>query len=208
MTIKIDQKIVGYSVVKPGDDVRSGATKSILIERPEVIPGRTHKIKSPLSDSALYVTLNCCEVDGVMRPFELFINSRDTKHHQWTVALTRLISAIFRHGGEVSFLIDELHSVIDPNGGGFHKGRYVPSIVSLIGDVIETELVELGLHTKDESLKEAAKEMIAEKKAKLASVNDDGYPKEAIVCDKCQHRALVMMDQCLVCLNCASSKCG
>jgi hypothetical protein len=204
--IKIDQPIVGYSVVKKEEAKASPA----LIGRQEVLPGRTYKVKTPLSESALYVTINHCEIDGVMRPFEIFINCKDMKHFQWVVALTRLISAVFRHGGEVAFLIEELRSVLDPNGGAFHKGKYIPSLVSVIGDVIEQELTSLGLFKRDESLKEAAVAMVKEKieKTKKIEHEDDGYPVQATVCQKCMQRSVVIMDSCSVCLNCSESKCG
>jgi ribonucleoside-diphosphate reductase alpha chain len=193
--VKIESKIVGYSVVK--DEVK--IPQPVLIERPEITHGRTYKVKSGLSESALYITINHCEVDGVIRPFEIFINSKDMKHFQWVVALTRLISAVFRHGGEVAFLIDELRSVIDPSGGTFHKGKYIPSLVSVIGDVIEQELISLGLHTKDESLKEAAVAMLNEK------VKTE---KRLQQCPKCMEFALVVMDGCLTCTSCGDSKCS
>ena len=227
--VKIEQSITGCSVVK--DEVK---VAPLLMDRHEVLQGRTYKVKTPLSESALYITINHCEIEGVMRPFEIFINSKDMKHFQWVVALTRLISAMFRHGGEVSFLIDELRSVLDPNGGAFHKGKYIPSLVSVIGDVIEQELTSLGLYQRDESLKEAAIAMVKEKTAaqrlkdmgakdhglahvlpmsvslcdEVMNEESDGYPVQATVCQKCMQRAVVIMDSCSVCLNCSESKCG
>jgi hypothetical protein len=195
--VKIDKKIVGYSVIKEGE-VR--VNQPMLIERSEVLNGRTYKVKTPLSESALYITINSCEINGVIRPFEIFINSKDMKHFQWVVALTRLISAVFRHGGEVSFLIDELRSVLDPNGGAFHKGKYIPSLVSVIGDVIEQELTSLGLYQRDESLKEAAVAMVKEKQAKSES--------SKMLCDKCNEYAVVMDGGCETCHNCGFSRCS
>jgi len=229
--VKIDQSIAGCSVVK--DEVK--VTPSLL-ERHEVLHGRTYKVKTPLSESALYITINHCEMDGVMRPFEIFINSKDMKHFQWVVALTRLISAMFRHGGEVSFLIDELRSVLDPNGGAFHKGKYIPSLVSVIGDVIEQELTSLGLYQRDDSLKEAAMAMVKEKTL-AQRLKDKGYPDRGLAhhlpmsvslcgemtdeevdetfealsknqCQKCGDYSLIMMDGCLTCVSCGDSKCS
>jgi hypothetical protein len=226
--VKIDKKIVGYSVVK--DEVSVNEPKPVLIERSEVLPGRTYKVKTPLSESALYITINHCELNGVIRPFEIFINSKDMKHFQWVVALTRLISAVFRHGGEVSFLIDELRSVLDPNGGAFHKGKYIPSLVSVIGDVIEQELTSLGLYQRDDSLKEAAVAMVKEKtlaqrlkdmgakdhglaqhlplSVSLSDeVMDDIRPNKKL-CDKCNEYAVVMDGGCETCHNCGFSRCS
>jgi hypothetical protein len=194
--IKIEQPIVGYSVVK----AEAAKAEPALIGRQEVLSGRTYKVKTPLSESALYITINHCEMNGAMRPFEIFINSKDMKHFQWVVALTRLISAVFRHGGEVSFLIEELRSVLDPNGGAFHKGKYIPSLVSVIGDVIEQELTSLGLFKRDESLKEAAMAMVKEKQVKNESKLQQ--------CQKCLEYSLVLMDGCLTCVSCGDSKCN
>lgn len=201
--VKIDKKIVGFKVVKD-DEVKPIPATHVLIERPEMIHGRTYKVKTPLCESALYITINHCEVNGIIRPFEIFINSKDMRHFQWIVALTRLISAIFRHGGEVSFLIDELRSVLDPSGGAFHKGKYIPSLVSVIGDVIEQELISLGLHQRDDSLKEAAVAMLSEKQAKTKSKISDGK----LVCHKCGEKEVVVSGGCESCLACGWSRCS
>lgn len=210
---KVDQKIIGYSVVKPNEDKEIKAVKEMAvpekIKRPEVLSGCTYKISTPLSDHSLYVTINDREVDGQRIPFEVFINCKDMKHFQWIIALTRVMSAVFRKGGEISFLIEELKSVFDPSGGYFSKGRFVPSLVAEIGDVIERHLVEIGLHQKDESLKEAAISMVNEKLEKLnKKTTNDGFPDNAVLCGKCNHRSVVILDNCLTCLNCSDSKCA
>lgn len=209
---KIDQKIVGYSVVN-SDAVKQEAPVIApeKVKRPEVLTGSTYKVSTPLSEHSLYVTINDRVVDGQRIPFELFINCKDMKHFQWIVALTRVMSAVFRKGGEINFLIEELKSVFDPSGGAFISGRYVPSLVSQIGDVIERHLIEIGLHTKDNSLREAAVAMVNEKLSKYNKSNeksDDGFPDNATLCSKCNHRSVVVLDNCSTCLNCSDSKCS
>ena len=114
------------------------------LDRPEELPGRTYKIKWPGSDHAIYITINDVLQDGRRRPFEIFINSKNMEHYAWTVALTRMISAVFRRGGDVSFVVEELKAVFDPRGGQWMEGRYVPSLLAAIGGVIERHLVEIG----------------------------------------------------------------
>ena len=156
---KIDQPIVDVAVAK---QKAAAVTPHSILPRPATLSGTTYKIKTPMSDHALYLTIN--DHDG--RPFEIFIHSKAMEHFQWIVALTRVISAVFRHGSEVAFLVEELRSVCDPKGGYFQKGgRFIPSLVSEIGDVLETHLTMLGLLKPDTSLAEAARAMVAEKKA-------------------------------------------
>ncbi len=194
MSIKVDKKITDCSV--------KAATTPHVHEnliRPEKLSGETYKIKTPLSEHALYVTINNVMLDGgTKQPFEIFINSKAMEHFQWIVALTRVISAVFRKGGDVAFLIEELHSVFDPKGGYFKKGgKYMPSLVAEIGEVIEQHLTNLGLYERDNSLAVAAQEMIKEKS-----------PKTGQLCDKCGDYSLVLMDNCLTCTSCGASKCG
>lgn len=199
---KIDKKIIGYSVVNK-DEVKKEVPviASEKVKRPEVLTGSTYKVSTPLSEHSLYVTINDRIVDGQRIPFELFINCKDMKHFQWIVALTRVMSAVFRKGGEINFLIEELKSVFDPSGGAFISGRYVPSLVSQIGDVIERHLIGIGLHTKDNSLQEAAVAMIA---SKVESKKVNG----ATLCEKCNEVAVIVMDGCATCTSCGASKCG
>lgn len=200
---KIDQKIVGYSVVKK-DEVKRDipVVAPEKAKRPEVLTGCTYKIAAtPLSEHALYVTINDRVMDGQRIPFEIFLNCREMKHFQWIVALTRVMSAVFRKGGEINFLIEELKSVFTPEGGVFIGGRYVPSLVSQIGDVIERHLIEIGLHTKDNSLQEAAVAMIA---SKVESKKANG----ATLCEKCNEVSVIIMDGCATCTSCGASKCG
>src|SRR5690606_25758953 len=106
------------------------------LDRPEVLPGQTYKVRWPESDHAIYITINDVIQDGRRRPFEVFINSKNMEHYAWTLALTRMISAVFRRGGDVSFVVEELKAVFDPRGGHWVGGRYVPSLLAAIGDVI------------------------------------------------------------------------
>jgi len=192
------------------------------VQRPEMLIGSTYKIKTPLSEHALYVTINDIVLNQgseheLRRPFEIFINSKNMDHFQWIVALTRIISAVFRKGGDVTFLVDELRSVFDPRGGYFKKGgKYMPSLVAEIGDAIESHLVTIGL-LKQDGLDEHQQKLIDDKRAQYQSHHaksnankDDGdqFPSGSNLCNKCQTKAVIMMDGCMTCLNCGDSKCG
>ncbi len=130
----------GATEARPRDLGDSGAIVQMFrpLDRPEALPGQTYKVRWPESDHALYITLNDIIQDGRRRPFEVFINSKNMEHYAWTVALTRMISAVFRRGGDVAFVVDELKAVFDPRGGQWMGGRYVPSLLAAIGEVIET----------------------------------------------------------------------
>lgn len=232
MAIKIEKQIVGYSVAsdqgaqEEDAAVASGAADTNVIqmheklERPDMLLGSTYKIKTPLSEHALYVTINDVILNAgteheLRRPFEIFINSKNMDHFQWIVALTRIVSAVFRKGGDVTFLVDELRSVFDPRGGYFKKGgKYMPSLVAEIGDAIECHMRMIGL-LKDEGLDEHQKKLVAEKRAQYeasvqqAEAKEEGeFPEGAQLCAKCQTKAVIQMDGCLTCLNCGESKCG
>src|SRR5690606_21702753 len=114
------------------------------LERDPVLPGFTYKLKWQASDHAIYVTINDIEREGRKRPFEIFINTKNLEHYAWTVALTRMISAVFRRGGDVSFVVEELKAIFDPQGGQWMNGRYVPSLLAAIGEIIETHLNRIG----------------------------------------------------------------
>jgi len=221
MTIKIDDKITGYEVVK--DEPESKRAESNVVhmheklERPEMLLGSTYKIKTPLTEHALYVTINDIVLNPdtpheKRRPFEIFINSKSMEHFQWIVALTRIISAVFRKGGDVTFLVEELHSVFDPRGGYFKKGRYTPSLVAELGDVIERHLKLIGMIPADD-MDAHRRKFIAQKRAEHG-VNASGtevagdFPADAQLCTKCSMKSVIKMDGCMTCLNCADSKCG
>ncbi|TBV00497.1 TSCPD domain-containing protein [Phytopseudomonas dryadis] len=223
-TIRIDSKIVGYEVVKPEQAavVDTGPAPQEIelmhekVLRPEALEGSTYKIKTPLSEHALYVTINDIVLNQgteheQRHPFEIFINSKNMDHFQWIVALTRIASAVFRKGGDCTFLAEELKAVFDPKGGYFKKGgKFMPSLVAEIGDVIEIHLRKIGL-IDSERLDEHQKAFIEQKKAELkadAASPDSGYPPGAALCGKCHTMALVQLDGCLTCLNCGDSKCG
>ena len=238
MTIKIEKKITGYNVVteeeKAAERAKSeqaaqavAAHKAEVVQmgeplsRPDKLVGNTYKIKTPVTEHALYITIN----DIVMnegtpqehrRPFEIFINSKNMEHFQWIVALTRVMSAVFRKGGDITFLVEELHSVFDPNGGYFKKGgKYIPSLVAEIGEVVEQHLQEIGM-LKKSGPDEHQKKLIEEKKAQYleqhakagGETNAEGFPPGAQLCGKCHTKAAIVMDGCLTCLNCGESKCG
>jgi ribonucleoside-diphosphate reductase alpha chain len=168
------------------------------LERPEVLIGQTYKIKWADLDHAFYITVNDIEKDGRRRPFEIFINSKNMEHYAWTVALTRMISAVFRRGGDVSFVVDELKAVFDPRGGQWMGGRYVPSILAAIGEVIERHLVAIGFMVP--------RDAVAPDDAMAVAVNAEGAP--ARYCPRCGQPALVKIEGCDTCVSCGYSRCG
>ncbi len=223
MAIKIEKNIVGYSIKKEEEEVPALPAKETMheeIERPEELRGYTYKIKTPLTDHAMYITVNDIVLNEGNEheqeyPFEIFINSKNMEQFQWILALTRVISAVFRKGGDATFLAEELKQVFDPQGGYFKRGgKFMPSLVAEIGEVLETHMRRIGL-IEDEELSEAHKALIAEKRAALTvasnneSVAEDmGFPPGAQLCMKWSPKAMVMKDGCMTCLNCGESKCG
>ena len=226
MVIQINKKIVEYSIKKDEPVVPVEATKDVMheeIQRPDELKGYTYKIKTPLSDHALYITINNIVLNSGTEyeqeyPFEIFINSKNMEHFQWVLALNRVISAVFRKGGDAIFMVDELKQVFDPQGGYFKKGgRFMPSLVAELGEVLETHMKKCGL-IEDEELSAAHKALLVEKRAALESVNakveasedgeTSGYPPGSQLCKKCNTVAMVLLDGCMTCLSCGDSKCG
>jgi ribonucleoside-diphosphate reductase alpha chain len=167
-----------------------------LMPRTEKLIGATYKLRWPDSEHAMYVTINDIEQNGVLRPFEVFVNSKNLEHYAWVVALTRMISAVFRRGGEVAFVAEELKQVFDPRGGHWSGGRYLPSLVAAIGDVIERHMIETGFLVRAEKL--------------AVSPSSHGVSVAALgrVCPKCSEPGLVSEAGCLSCVHCGWSKCG
>jgi hypothetical protein len=248
MTIEIKNKIVGYEVVSNETDMSQvneaenktseneladKASAEIIqmhekLERPEMLLGSTYKIKTPQSEHALYVTINDVLLNQgteheMRRPYEIFINSKNMDHFQWIVALTRIISAVFRKGGDATFLVDELRSVFDPRGGYYKKGgKYKPSLVAEIGDAIECHMKMIGM-IKDNGMDAGQRDMLDAKRKEYEAIhcNDSNnnvtkdrsneatdFPPSSQLCKKCNTRAVISMDGCMTCLNCGDSKCG
>ncbi|MEM7643742.1 MAG: adenosylcobalamin-dependent ribonucleoside-diphosphate reductase [Pseudomonadota bacterium] len=164
------------------------------LDRPGALTGETYKLKWPQSEHALYITINDIEIDGRRRPFEIFVNSKNMEHFAWTVALTRMISAVFRRGGDVSFVVEELKAVFDPRGGAWVQGKYIPSILAAIGGVIERHMVATGF-LSGEGLG-----------LKLDPVPGATAPGPA--CPNCGSFELHMAEGCATCGSCGFSKCG
>ena len=168
------------------------------LDRPQALEGQTYKLKWPDSEHAIYLTVNDVVVNGHRRPFEVFINSKNMEHFAWTVALTRMISAVFRRGGDVSFVVEELKAVFDPRGGAWIKGKYIPSILAAIGGVLETHMVAIGfLEGEGLGLKQdpqAVMPAVASGKGKA--------------CSSCGQYDLRMVEGCMTCASCGYSKCG
>jgi hypothetical protein len=230
MTIKIDNEIVGYKVVDQEAEEaakQQQPTEAEIIHmhekvsRPEELEGSTYKIITPMSEHAMYVTINDIILNQgtdheQRRPYEVFINSKNLEHFQWVVALTRVISAVFRKGGDITFLVEELKAVFDPQGGYFKKGGvFMPSLVAEIGFVIEIHLKKIGM-LQSEEMSDHQKAILAEKRAAFEKQNssneaegkDTSFPEGSQLCGKCSTKAVIKMDGCMTCLNCGDSKCG
>ena len=246
MTTEIKKKIVGYEVLenepeakeeeavsaepveqeKPTPEITSAEIIHMheKLERPDMLLGSTYKIKTPQSEHALYITINDIVLNPgteheMRRPYEIFINSKNMDHFQWIVALTRIISAVFRKGGDVTFLVDELRSVFDPRGGYFKKGgKYKPSLVAEIGDAIECHMKMIGM-IEDKGIDECQREMLDAKRKEYEAIHHNGdesgktgtatdFPPNSQLCKKCYTKAVISMDGCMTCLNCGDSKCN
>ena len=227
MTHKISKKIISYKVLNKEDleaNNTSEETPSSLesmhenVERPEMLMGSTYKIKTPQSEHALYITINDMILNQgteheERRPYEIFINSKNMEHFQWVLALTRVISAVFRKGGDACFLVEELKAVFDPRGGYFKKGGvFMPSLVAEIGHAIESHLKYIGM-IKPEAMSDVQKQFLDQKRREFealhGSANDEQtFPEQAVLCNKCSTKAMVLMDGCMTCLNCGDSKCS
>lgn len=169
------------------------------LDRPQALEGATYKLKWPDSEHAIYITINDIIQSGHRRPFEVFINSKNMEHYAWTVALTRMISAVFRRGGDVSFVVEELKAVFDPRGGAWMEGRYIPSILAAIGGVIERHMVAIGF------LKGEGMGLKTDPKAQVMAV---GETPRGPACPSCGQFGLIKSEGCLTCPSCGHSKCG
>ncbi len=173
------------------------------LDRPEVLPGATYKVRWPESDHAMYITVNDVVADGRRRPFEVFVNSKNTEHYAWTVALTRMISAVFRRGGDVSFVVDELKAVFDPRGGHWMGGRYIPSLLAAIGEVIEQHLVEIGF-IRRAGPDDGGGTLRLAASAGGGEAGSPGFRP----CPRCAQASVVRMENCDTCTSCGYSKCS
>ena len=182
------------SVLSTGSAVTAAAeAEHAPREREEVLSGFSYKLKWPESDHAIYITINDIIENGRRRPFEIFINSKNMEHYAWTVALTRMISAVFRRGGDVSFVVEELKAVFDPRGGQWMGGRYVPSLLAAIGGVIERHMLETGFLDPDEGRRFSVVERNGERR---------------VTCPRCGGQSLMFQEGCATCLSCGFSKCS
>lgn len=233
MAVKIQSKIINYKVVSPSEETTVAPIVEQVAEvihmteevkRPEgleSLEGSTYKIRTPLDEHALYVTINDIVLNPgteheARRPFEIFINSKNMDHFQWIVALTRVMSSVFRKGGDVTFLAEELQAVFDPRGGYFKSGgKFMPSLVAEIGAVIERHLIKLGmlqgdeLSTEEQQLIDMKRQQIEQAdRPAVVDDSDNNYPESATLCYKCNTKAMILMDGCETCLSCGNSKCG
>jgi ribonucleoside-diphosphate reductase alpha chain len=170
-----------------------------LLVRSEKLTGATYKLRWPDSEHAFYVTINDVETDGKRRPFEIFINSKNMEHYAWVVALTRMISAVLRRGGDVSFVADELKQVFDPRGGQWTDRRYVPSLVAAIGEILERHMIDTGFLP-------IAVPLVA--RHHVGSAASRSKSMLGPLCPKCSQPGLVKEAGCLICVHCGWSKCS
>lgn len=197
------------SVLSAGSEEKSASDKdangdiiymSEPLDRPSTLDGNTYKLKWPDSEHAIYVTINDIIVNDMRRPFEVFINSKNMEHFAWTVGLTRMISAVFRRGGDVSFVVDELKAVFDPRGGAWVGGKYIPSILAAIGGVLEEHMMKIGfIKDTDTSLFHKSSEVTKLENLKISQQKS---------CTSCGQFDLQMIEGCMTCRSCGYSKCG
>ncbi|SDL07758.1 adenosylcobalamin-dependent ribonucleoside-diphosphate reductase [Aliiruegeria lutimaris] len=183
-------------------DIDRGADVIYLsepLDRPKALEGATYKVKWPDSEHAIYITINDIILNGTRRPFEVFINSKNMEHFAWTVALTRMISAVFRRGGDVSFVVEELKAVFDPRGGAWMEGKYIPSILAAIGGIIERHLISIGF---------IEGEGLGLKSDPEAERMTAGERPKGPACPSCGQYAMRMVEGCRTCMNCGHSKCS
>ncbi|MGH6717688.1 MAG: adenosylcobalamin-dependent ribonucleoside-diphosphate reductase, partial [Alphaproteobacteria bacterium] len=187
--------------VRPSDAFEAGGVIYMTqpLSRPDVLPGTTYKVRWPETEHAIYITINDVVQDGRRRPFEVFINSKNMEHFAWTVALTRMISAVFRRGGDVSFVVEELKAVFDPRGGQWMDGRYVPSLLAAIGEVIERHMVAIGFMAPPEERRYSSEV--------LARAVGDALPRLR-QCPRCAQAAVIHQEGCDLCTSCGYSKCA
>lgn len=208
LPLESPKKATAGANAKPKDLGDSGILHYLTqpLDRPEALDGATYKVLWPESDHALYITINDIIQDGRRRPFEVFINSKNTEHFAWSVALMRMISAVFRRGGDVSFVVDELKAVFDPRGGQWMKGRYVPSLLAAIGEVLEEHMITIGFIKVPGSLEEDE----ALSKPQVVNLQEGQEPPDNRFrqCPKCGQASLIRQEGCDTCTSCAYSKCG
>ena len=191
-------EVVATSETEPQTPHGDVVYMSEPLDRPQALEGSTYKLKWPDSEHAIYLTINDLIVGGRRRPFEVFINSKNMEHFAWTVALTRMISAVFRRGGDVSFVVEELKAVFDPRGGAWVKGKYIPSILAAIGGVIEQHLIAIGfLEGEGMGLK-------SDPQAQVVGLDAPRGP----ACPSCGQYDMRMVEGCMTCANCGYSKCS
>jgi hypothetical protein len=231
--MKIEKSIVDYRIDQPKGatpaakvaDLETSPDGKVVrmhekLDRPEMLRGSTYKVKTPVDDHAMYVTINDIVLNlgtehESQRPFEIFVNSKNLDHYQWIVALTRIMSAVFRKGGDVTFIVEELKAVFDPRGGYWQPGgKYMPSIIAELGHIVEKHLQYIGMLPAD-TLDESQRKLIEEKRQAYEDSKKQAdafatavYPEGAQICPKCNQMAAIMMDGCLTCLECGHSKCG
>jgi ribonucleoside-diphosphate reductase alpha chain len=196
---------------KPKDVYEAGGVVYMTqpLDRPEALPGRTYKLRWPESEHAIYVTLNDIVQDGRRRPFEIFINSKNMEHYAWTVGLTRMISAVFRRGGDVSFVVDELKAVFDPRGGSWMEGHYVPSLLAAIGEVIERHMIDIGfMPDPARERRELVESLVERKVANLPPSGAEAAELRLPRCPKCSQPSLIRQEGCDLCTSCGYSKCS
>jgi hypothetical protein len=237
--MKIESKIVDYRIEQPKDEAAQPAAPVFAarddretsadgkvvrmhekLDRPEMLRGSTYKVKTPVDDHAMYVTINDIVLNigteyESQRPFEIFVNSKNLDHYQWIVALTRIMSAVFRKGGDVAFIVDELKAVFDPRGGYWQPGgKYMPSIIAELGHIVEKHLQYIGMLPAEQldehqrKLIETKRQEYEESRKQQDAFAKSEFPAGSQMCGKCSTIAVVMMDGCMTCLSCGDSKCG
>lgn len=194
-----NEKVVEEVVVEEIEKEGISTNEQKIVQRPPVLDAKVYKLKSSFVSNALYITVSYVEEKDKKRPFEVFINTKDLSKAPEYAVLTRLISAIFRRGGDPTFILEELRSIYDPNGGVYKDGKYVPSLYSEIADLMETAFIDLGIIEQKEKEKEHEHE-----------TNRAADPADFKICPKCNKKTLALTNGCFQCMNeeCLYSKCS
>jgi hypothetical protein len=208
-TVNIDKKIKSIKIIgnKKEDGIKKEQISPEILDRPDRLFGMTYKLKSPLAESAIYITINNIWIGDKMYPFEIFINTKSLQNQQWIITLTRLISAIFRqhatYNNDISFMIREMKSVFDPSGGYLKKNKKIPSLVAEIAEVIEEHLISIGC------IEDTKKELLMPEEELEKKINTGTLSmSNALECPSCSNISFIKMDGCMTCLVCGYSHCG
>ena len=213
--VKIDKKIVGYSVKQQGqesDKATFDAQSKDEITVPAHVPVQVQSDETEIMNSfswsikrnaekvnngkmihdfdKVYITL---VFDGNNNPVQVFFNSKDFSINEHLSMGAISLSHAFKNGT----YLELLESMIDIVGEGFfHRKKYRASLISAICSDILYYLGRINARPTDITEQEAAPK------------KQGAEPKKGEKCQRCGEYAVVVLDGCKTCLDCGDSKCG